>query len=95
MRYKDHTDLDKTLVAQNTLDKVTGLMKQNIGKIFENRQELDDIEGKSSNLRDTANRFKMNSAKLERQTRCRNLQMKIMLGVFIAVSIVIIYYLVF
>ena len=41
-----------------TLDKVTGLMKENIGKVFENRQSMFDIESKSSDIKDTASRFK-------------------------------------
>jgi hypothetical protein len=42
-----------------TLDKVTGLMKENIGKVLDNRQMMFDIESKSTNIKDTASRFKV------------------------------------
>lgn len=42
----------------STLDKVTGIMKENLGKIIDNRQQMFDIESKSGDLKDTASRFK-------------------------------------
>ena len=48
---------------------VTGIMKQNVSKMFSNQNELADIEGKSDNIRDTASKFRMNSSRLEKQAK--------------------------
>lgn len=50
--------MDKSAQALSTLDKVTGIMKDNLGKIIDNRQQMFDIESKSGDLKDTASRFK-------------------------------------
>jgi hypothetical protein len=36
-------------------------MKSGISKMFENREDLENIEMKSGNLKDTANKFKLTS----------------------------------
>ena len=53
-KYKNELNLDKTVVAQSAIEKVTSAMKFNISKMMENRAEFDDLEGKSSSIRDTA-----------------------------------------
>lgn len=50
--------MDKTVNAQSTLDRVTGVMRENIGKIMDNRVQMFDIESKSSDIKDTASRFR-------------------------------------
>ncbi|CDW86454.1 r-snare vamp72-family [Stylonychia lemnae] len=94
-KYQDHKNLDKTIVAQSTLEKVTGMMKQNIGKIIDNRNEFNDLENKSGNLKDTASRFRMNSAKLEQQAKWRNLRMKLIILAMIVLLTITIFWLVY
>lgn len=36
-KYKDSNDLDKSIQALSTLDSVTGIVKQGISKIIDNR----------------------------------------------------------
>ena len=55
-RFKDQSSVDKSIQAVGAIDKATGLMKQNIGRMLESRQIMFDIEGKSGDLRDTASR---------------------------------------
>ena len=57
-RYRDQKNLDKSVNAQSTLDRVTGLMKDNLGRIMDNRQQMFDIESKSSDIKDAASRFR-------------------------------------
>src|SRR5687768_3797171 len=91
-KFKDPGQLDKTVKAQSTLDMVTGVMKDNVAKMFANRDELDDIENKSTNIRDTANRFKMHSHKLEKMSRMRSLKMKMILALIAFILIAVLYY---
>lgn len=58
-RYKDHSNIDKALTAQGSLDKVAGVMRENVGRMFSNKQQMFDIESKSGGLKDTASRFKV------------------------------------
>ncbi len=60
-RYRDQMNLDKSVKAMSTIDRVTGVMKENLGKIIDNRQQMFDIESRSGDLRDTAMRFKTQS----------------------------------
>jgi hypothetical protein len=71
---------------------VTGIMKSSVSKMFDNRADLEGLEDKSDNLRNTASRFRMQSAKLERMTRWRNLKMKLIIAFMIFMFFIIIYY---
>ena len=57
--------------AQGAIDRATGMMRDNIGRIIENRQKMFDIESKSSNLKNTASRFRTQSLKLEKMAKLR------------------------
>ena len=94
-RYRDQKNLDKTVHAQSTLDKVTGLMKDNLGRIMDNRQQMFDIESKSSDIKDTASRFRSQSQRLEKMTQWKQLQMKFAFGMLILVCAALIYFLFF
>ena len=59
---------------------------------MDNRGELNDIESRSDDLRDTASRFRLNSNKLEQMARLRNLKMKIIIGILLIAMMLIIYY---
>lgn len=60
-RFCDPANLDRTVAAHTALDKVTGVMKENIGKMFVNRQAMFDIESKSGDIKDAASRFRIQS----------------------------------
>eukprot|EP00347_Sterkiella_histriomuscorum_P019197 403342567 len=92
MKFQDHKNLDKTVVAQGILEKATNAMKQNIGRIMDNRGQFEDLEKGSDQLKDTASRFRMNSARLEKQARWRNLKIKIILAVAVVLFSILIFY---
>ena len=48
-------------------------MKQNLGRMLDNRQVLFDIESKSGDIKDTASRFRSQSVKLERMTKLKQM----------------------
>ena len=70
-------------------------MKKSVNKLFLNREDLENIELKSSTLRDTANKFKVISNKLERDSRLKNLKMKVLIGVVFVVMTISLYFFVF
>lgn len=72
-RFKDPAQVDKTVQATSALDKVAGIMKQNLGKMLDNRQVMFDIESKSGDIKDTASRFRSQSLKLERATKLKQM----------------------
>ncbi len=71
-RYREGSS-DKTSQVMGTLDKVTGLMKNNLNKIIDNKQTMFDIESKSGDIRDTASRFRTQSHRLEKSAKLRRI----------------------
>ena len=67
-------------------------MKNSVAKMFENRAELDDIEGRSYTLKNTADKFRMTSQRLERMTKWRNLRMKALVAFMMFMLFIVIYY---
>ena len=47
----------KAAGIQKTLDNVTGKMRSNLAKVFENQNELDSMEDRSGTIRSTAEKF--------------------------------------
>lgn len=54
-----------------------------------------DIESKSGDLKDTASRFRNQGQRLEKMAKLRQMQMKIIIGVGVIMSMVLVYYIVF
>jgi hypothetical protein len=70
-------------------------MKDNLGRIMDNRQQMFDIESKSSDIKDTASRFRSQSQRLEKMAKLKKLQMKIAFGMLFLVFVALIYFLFF
>jgi hypothetical protein len=70
-------------------------MKDNLGRIMDNRQQMFDIESKSSDIKDTASRFRSQSQRLEKMTRWKQLQMKFAFGMLFLAFAALIYFLFF
>ena len=47
----------KTAGIQRTLDNVTGKMRNNLNKMFENENELNSMDQRSGEIRNTAEQF--------------------------------------
>ena len=62
---------------------------------MDNRQQMFDIESKSSDIKDTASRFRSQSQRLEKMAKLKKLQMKIVFGMLFLVFVALIYFLFF
>lgn len=62
---------------------------------MDNRQQMFDIESKSSDIKDTASRFRSQSHRLEKMAKMKKLQMKIVFGMLFLVFVALIYFLFF
>ena len=83
----------KTVAIQRTLNQVTGTMRNNITKIFENQEDLNEMDTKSGDIRDSANQFRLSSQRLEQQSKAKKLKMIMMAVAAIIVLFLVIYFL--
>lgn len=74
----------KTAGIQKTLDNVTGKMRSNLAKVFENEAELDAMEDRSGTIRSTAEKFQLSSARLEKIARQRRYRAYMILFAMVA-----------
>ena len=54
---------------QKTLNQVTGTMRSNLNKLFENQDQLNEMDSRSGDLRESASQFQLSSARLEKIAR--------------------------
>eukprot|EP00042_Codosiga_hollandica_P026614 m.127004 g.127004 ORF g.127004 m.127004 type:complete len:97 (-) comp52249_c0_seq1:231-521(-) len=76
--------------TQRQVDEVVGIMKDNMVKVLERDQKLNDLEDKSEGLRDGAARFEKSAVKLKRKMWWKNLKFMGILALVVIVLIVII-----
>lgn len=82
---------DKIRQAQNQVDEVIGVMQENITKVIERGERLDELQDKSESLSDNATAFSSRARQLRRQMWWRECKMKaIVASVFILILLVII-----
>ena len=79
--------------VQRTLDAVTGRMRDNISKLFDNQTDLESMGSKSEGLRDTASQFQLSSARLEKIARQRRTRAYMMIFAMVSVFLLMMYYL--
>ncbi|KAG8436670.1 hypothetical protein GDO86_007674 [Hymenochirus boettgeri] len=77
--------------VQNQVDEVIDVMQENITKVIERGERLDDLQDKSESLADNATAFSSRSRHLRRQMWWRECKMKAIVAlVFIIILLVII-----
>ncbi|XP_066482419.1 myocilin isoform X4 [Tiliqua scincoides] len=82
---------DKIRHVQNQVDEVIDVMQENITKVIERGERLDDLQDKSESLSDNATAFSNRSKQLRRQMWWRGCKMKAIVAlVAVAVLLVII-----
>ncbi|XP_073449334.1 vesicle-associated membrane protein 4 [Aquarana catesbeiana] len=82
---------DKIRHAQNQVDEVIGVMQENITKVIERGERLDELQDKSESLSDNATAFSSRARQLRRQMWWRECKMKAIVAlVFILILLVII-----
>ena len=70
-------------------------MRENVGRMFSNKQQMFDIESKSGGLKDTASRFKVQTQKLEKMARLKQMQVKVIIALISLAMLIVLYYLIF
>lgn len=83
---------------QNTkqqVDEVVLIMKDNIDKVLQRDEKLTDIESRSEELQDGANRFQKVSTKLKQKMWCKNMKYVIVLASIFLILIMIILLIIF
>ncbi|CAI9549261.1 unnamed protein product [Staurois parvus] len=82
---------DKIRHAQNQVDEVIGVMQENITKVIERGERLDELQDKSESLSDNATAFSSRARQIRRQMWWRECKMKAIVAlVFILILLVII-----
>merc|ERR1711920_791429 len=82
--YNDAGSHDKTTEVHQTVEKLTGIMQENVKRILETHASLDTLENSSSSMQKEANNFVRNSRDLRRQLQIRNLKVKVIVGLVLA-----------
>ncbi|KAL5484173.1 hypothetical protein EMCRGX_G020625 [Ephydatia muelleri] len=76
--------------VQTQVSKVIGVMKDNISKVMERGEKLDDLEEKSGELADSATRFRHSSRRLQQKLWWQQCKWKCIIAALIAFIIIII-----
>lgn len=81
---------EKVRQVQKQVGEVMGVMQNNIEKVIDRGERLEDLQDKSDNLADTATDFNMRAKRLQRKMWWKNMRMKLCVGFFIFLVILII-----
>jgi len=78
--YSDPAKLDKVTEVHEKVERVKGLMQDNVKKILETHVTLDTLHAQSSSMSSSANQFLKQSSAVKRQLEWRNLRVKLLMG---------------
>ncbi|XP_078072945.1 vesicle-associated membrane protein 8 [Mustelus asterias] len=81
---------EKLSNLQGQVDDVRGIMSQNIEKVLERGERLDDLIIKTDDLQATADSFQKTSTKIARKMWWKNTKMIIIIVVIVVVIIILI-----
>ncbi|CAH2311825.1 vesicle-associated membrane 4 [Pelobates cultripes] len=81
---------DKIRHAQNQVDEVIDVMQENITKVIERGERLDELQDKSESLSDNATAFSSRSRQLRRQMWWRECKMKAIVAMVIILILLVI-----
>lgn len=81
---------NKLTKVKNELEGVMNTMKNNIGKVIDRGERLEDLEAKSESFEMSAFQFKSTSTKLKNRMWWHNFKMKAIFGCVIIVVIIVI-----
>jgi hypothetical protein len=79
----------KTASVQEQINEVTHIMKNNMEKIIERDIQLGDLEDKSDDLKNNANRFATTSRKLKNKFWWKNVKIMLIMGGIILTLILV------
>uniref|UniRef100_A0A8B9QP88 Vesicle associated membrane protein 4 n=1 Tax=Anas platyrhynchos TaxID=8839 RepID=A0A8B9QP88_ANAPL len=81
---------DKIRHVQNQVDEVIDVMQENITKVIERGERLDDLQDKSESLSDNATAFSNRAKQLRRQMWWRGCKMKAIIALVVVVLLLVI-----
>ncbi|XP_036450371.1 vesicle-associated membrane protein 8 [Colossoma macropomum] len=76
--------------VQEQVNDVKVILKDNINKVLERGERLDDLIGKTDDLQATADSFQRTSTRVSRKFWWKNMKMMIIIGVIVLVILVLI-----
>ncbi|KAI7904976.1 synaptobrevin-domain-containing protein [Cokeromyces recurvatus] len=80
----------KTTRVQQQVDEVVGIMQENIDKVMQRGERLDDLRGKTEDLQATAGHFRRGANQVRKRMWWKDLKWKIIIAVTIIVILAII-----
>ncbi|KAG2195589.1 hypothetical protein INT46_011835, partial [Mucor plumbeus] len=75
----------KTARVQQQVDEVVGIMQENIDKVMQRGERLDDLRGKTEDLQATAGHFRRGANQVRKRMWWKDLKWKIIIAVTILV----------
>ncbi|XP_037548191.1 vesicle-associated membrane protein 8 isoform X2 [Nematolebias whitei] len=76
--------------VQSQVNEVKVILKDNINKVLERGDRLDDLIGKTDELQDSANSFQRTSTRVARKYWWKNVKMMIIIGVVVLIVLILI-----
>ncbi|CAM0139653.1 Vesicle membrane receptor protein (v-SNARE) [Umbelopsis sp. WA50703] len=80
----------KTARVQQQVDEVVNIMQDNIDKVMQRGERLDDLRGKTEDLQATAGHFRRGANQVRKRMWWKDLKWKIIIGVTVLVILAII-----
>ncbi|KAI9321006.1 synaptobrevin-domain-containing protein [Dichotomocladium elegans] len=81
---------NKTSRVQAQVDEVVNIMQDNIDKVMQRGERLDDLRGKTEDLQSTAHHFRRGANQVRKRMWWKDLKWKIIIGVTILIILGII-----
>ncbi|KAI3368954.1 hypothetical protein L3Q82_025926, partial [Scortum barcoo] len=81
---------DKMKQVQSQVDEVIDVMQENISKVIERGERLDDLQDKSESLSDNASAFSSRAKQLHRRMWWRDMKMKMIIALVVVALLLII-----
>jgi hypothetical protein len=91
----NNTQYNKLDDTKKQVDTVIDIMKDNINKVLQRDEKLGDMENRTDELRDGANRFQKTSTKLKQKLWCKNMKFIIVLAAIFLFLIMVILLIIF
>ncbi|KAM8828310.1 vesicle-associated membrane protein 8 isoform 2-T2 [Spinachia spinachia] len=76
--------------VQNQVNEVKVILKDNISKVLERGERLDDLIGKTDDLQASADSFQKTSTRVARKYWWKNVKMMIIIGVVVLIIVILI-----
>ncbi|KAJ1899179.1 Vesicle membrane receptor protein (v-SNARE), partial [Coemansia sp. IMI 209127] len=80
---------ERTKELQDELDQVQNIVNQNLGKVMERGEHLENLQGKADRLQNQTKIFNSSATSASRTMRWRNMKWKIIIALTIIIIIVI------